>query len=142
LVVRQIGTKPTATYIAEPIAVTGNIFTVRGESKMQEMFLLGIVNSKLIEYFWKIMFSDFKSTFPQVTVFSLSQVPVIDTRGHSVGHNLTHDRLVALVDKILAAKRAEAETDTSALEREIDELVYALYDLTPDEIALVESAAK
>ena len=30
----------------------------------------------------------------------------------------------------------------SALEREIDELVYALYALTPEEIQLVESAAK
>lgn len=28
--------------------------------------------------------------------------------------------------------------DTSALEREIDQIVYALYDLTPEEIAIVE----
>ena len=32
--------------------------------------------------------------------------------------------------------------DVSALEREIDELVYALYGLTPEEIKLVEGAAK
>jgi hypothetical protein len=30
---------------------------------------------------------------------------------------------------------------TSALEREIDALVYALYGLTPDEIKIVESAS-
>jgi len=29
-------------------------------------------------------------------------------------------------------------TDTSALEKQIDEMVYALYGLTPDEIAIVE----
>ena len=34
------------------------------------------------------------------------------------------------------------EADTSALEREIDELVYALYGLTPEEKALVQAAAK
>jgi hypothetical protein len=28
--------------------------------------------------------------------------------------------------------------DTSALEKQIDEMVYALYGLTPDEIAIVE----
>ena len=44
--------------------------------------------------------------------------------------------------RILAAKQGDAKAYTSALEREIDELVYALYDLTPAEIALVESSAK
>ena len=47
-----------------------------------------------------------------------------------------------LVDRILAAKHRDAEADVSALEREIDELVYALYGLTPEEIKLVEGAAK
>ena len=32
--------------------------------------------------------------------------------------------------------------DTSALEREIDQQVYALYGLTPEEIAIVEGTAK
>ena len=32
------------------------------------------------------------------------------------------------------------EADTSALEAEIDELVYALYELTPEEIAVVEAS--
>jgi len=45
-------------------------------------------------------------------------------------------------DRILAAKQRDAEADTSALEREIDELVYALYGLTPEEKALVQAAAK
>jgi adenine-specific DNA-methyltransferase len=31
--------------------------------------------------------------------------------------------------------------DTTALEREIDQQVYALYGLTPEEIAIVEGAA-
>jgi hypothetical protein len=47
-----------------------------------------------------------------------------------------------LVERILAAKQRDAEADVSALEREIDELVYALYGLTPEEIKLVDGAAK
>ena len=43
---------------------------------------------------------------------------------------------------ILAAKARDATADVSALEREIDALVYALYALTPEEIQLVQSAAK
>jgi adenine-specific DNA-methyltransferase len=45
------------------------------------------------------------------------------------------------VDCILKTKQANAAADTSALEREIDERVYRLYGLTPDEIRLVEESA-
>jgi hypothetical protein len=34
----------------------------------------------------------------------------------------------------------DAKTDTSAWEREIDQLVYALYGLTPEEIKIVEES--
>ena len=47
--------------------------------------------------------------------------------------------IVALVDKILAAKAADADADTSAEERAIDRLVYALYGLADEEIAAVEA---
>ncbi|MDO5317516.1 MAG: Eco57I restriction-modification methylase domain-containing protein [bacterium] len=44
----------------------------------------------------------------------------------------------AYVDRILAAKKSDPNADTSALEAEIDQLVYKLYNLTPEEIAVVE----
>jgi len=49
---------------------------------------------------------------------------------------------IRLVDRILTAKQRDALTDTSALERQIDELVYALYGVTPEEIKLVDDAVK
>ena len=48
--------------------------------------------------------------------------------------------LIALVDQILAAKQADPDADTSNLENEIDTLVYELYNLTEDEIAIVEGS--
>jgi hypothetical protein len=42
----------------------------------------------------------------------------------------------------LPAKHRDAGVNVSALEREIGELVYALYGLTPEEIKLVEERAK
>ncbi|MCX6913583.1 MAG: hypothetical protein WCK27_27560 [Verrucomicrobiota bacterium] len=50
--------------------------------------------------------------------------------------------MTRLVDRILAAKQRDAKADTSVLEREEDELVYALYGLTPKEIKLVEDATQ
>ena len=41
-----------------------------------------------------------------------------------------------------AAKQPAAEAGTTALEREIDELVYALYGPKKEDRALVQSAAK
>jgi hypothetical protein len=47
---------------------------------------------------------------------------------------------VRLVEKVVEAKRKNAEADTTALERKIDEQVHALYGLTPEDIKLVEEA--
>ena len=44
---------------------------------------------------------------------------------------------VRLVDRILSAKSSNPSVDTSADEAEIDRLVYALYDLTGEEVAAV-----
>lgn len=40
--------------------------------------------------------------------------------------------------RILAAKQADPSADTAALEAETDRLVYALYGLTEEEVAIVE----
>ena len=51
---------------------------------------------------------------------------------------------ITLVTQIFAAKKKDPQADTSALEKQIDEMVYALYNLTPskgsfrEEIAIVE----
>jgi methylase of polypeptide subunit release factors len=47
-----------------------------------------------------------------------------------------------LVERILSAKQRDAGADVTALERELDELVYALYALTPDEIKIVKEPVK
>ncbi len=46
---------------------------------------------------------------------------------------------ITIVDKILSAKEANPKSDTSALEKQIDEMVYKLYELTEEEIAIIEN---
>jgi hypothetical protein len=64
-----------------------------------------------------------------------------------------HDRIVQLVEQILEAKTqlasAQTERDKSfyeskcaTIDRQIDQLVYELYELTAEEIAMVESEEK
>ena len=49
--------------------------------------------------------------------------------------------MILVVERIVAKKQHDPAADTSALEREIDQQVYALYGLTPEEIAIVEGTA-
>ena len=153
IVVRQIGFRPMASILRGPIAVTGNIFTVRGETIEQELYLLGIINSRLTDFFWRTMFADFKRSFPQVTIFSLAQLPIRFTDFSKTADQSRHERLVALVEQMLelhkklaAAKIPDEKTkiqrQIAATDNQIDQFVYKLYGLTEEEIKIVEESSK
>lgn len=98
-------------------------------------YLLALLNSKL--YFqWLFHRGKRKGKMLEMMQIPLSEIPIkpLDTAGQQ--------QFTALTDRILAAKQRDAEADTSALERKIDELVYALYGLTPEEIQIVEGSAQ
>ena len=44
----------------------------------------------------------------------------------------------SVASKILSMKKANPDAETSSFESQIDQLVYQLYELTPEEIAIVE----
>ncbi len=147
LVVRQIGTRPMASILRAPIAVTGNLFTIRAGSLELELYLLGVINSKLIEFFWTTMFSDFKTSFPQVTIFSLSQVPVRSLDTTDAADKVSHDNMIFLVERMLALHKQSPNTpqekealkrEIEATDKQIDALVYELYGLTEEEVKIVE----
>jgi hypothetical protein len=46
--------------------------------------------------------------------------------------------IITIVDHILAVKGAGPDANTTESEKEIDKWVYALYNLTQEEIAMVE----
>ncbi|MEO8151400.1 MAG: TaqI-like C-terminal specificity domain-containing protein [Bacteroidia bacterium] len=144
ILIRQIGFEPTATFIDEPIAVTGNIFTIISNSANNNKFILGILNSKLIKFYWQLMFSDFKNSFPQVTIFSLNQLPIVKTGIEN------KKKMIQLVDQMLLAKKqlqsAKTDKDKSyyqnkcnTLDNQIDNLAYELYNISEDEINIIEN---
>ncbi len=58
--------------------------------------------------------------------------PVTEANQHLV------TQIEACVDQILAAKETDPEAAVSKLENEIGQIVYLLYGLTREEIAIVE----
>jgi hypothetical protein len=96
------------------------------DNKIQS-FLLGILNSKLLDWYFRKT-----STNNHVNNYEIEQLPIPLVSAEN------QQPVIALVDKILAAKAADPQADTSALERQIDALVYRLYDLTYDEVKVIE----
>lgn len=72
-----------------------------------------------------------------VSVQALDPLPVPSKTSEKV---LVIDRIEKLVDEILILKKENANSDISFYEKQIDQLVYQLYDLTPQEIAIVEGS--
>ncbi len=73
---------------------------------------------------------------PQIRKGSLDKLPIkiIAESGQRV--------FVDLVDQILSLKKQNKDADAKNLESQIDQLVYKLYDLTPEEIVIVENSSK
>jgi hypothetical protein len=101
ILIRQIAECPTATIIQAPLAVTGNLFTVRASSLKAEFYILGIINSRVTDFFWRTMFADFKTSFPQVTVFSLAQLPIKPIDAKSKHSSELVNQLVSKVRQML-----------------------------------------
>lgn len=97
--------------------------------KIELKFLLGILNST----FSLFLLNSIRGGDFHILPGHLRNIPVPSATREQQAP------IVALVDRILEAKRGNADADTSAWEAEIDRLVYALYGLTAEEIALVEN---
>ena len=94
-------------------------------------YVLGIINSKLMNWYFVQFqseglhcYPDDAKQFPIAKASFEQQQPIID-----------------LVDKILEAKKNDPLAYTSNLEAKIDKLVYELYGLTEEEIAVIECKA-
>jgi hypothetical protein len=99
-------------------------------------FLFCFLNSKLFEWFKCLKFVAYgdadKGGRCKLDYNKMITVPI---------KNISKEQqksFITLVDQILSAKKKDSNADTSALEHQIDKMVYELYELTPEEIAIVE----
>lgn len=102
----------------------------RLSSEVDLKYLLGIINSKYTEILLLNMRSGDYHIYPE----HLRNIPIPSVSPEQQAP------IIELVDKILSAKEANPQVDTSVWEAEIDKLVYQLYGLTEEEIAVVEAA--
>ncbi|MCL4478234.1 MAG: BREX-1 system adenine-specific DNA-methyltransferase PglX [Deltaproteobacteria bacterium] len=108
-------------------------------SQINIKFLLAINNSKLFAWLlYKFIYSTaIRSTRYDFQYVGRVPVPNLD--------DVNEQPLISLVDKILSItkdidylRNPDKQTKVKELEKEIDRLVYQLYNLTPEEIEIVE----
>jgi type I restriction-modification system DNA methylase subunit len=126
----------TFGYNEVPWYASGDVYFITTKKPSVALkFVLALLNSKLY-FVWLYFKGKRKGEMLELYQKPLSEIPI------KMIPPAEQKPFVALVDKILAAKQRDAEADTSGLEREIDDLVYSLYGLTAEEIALVQAGAK
>ena len=96
--------------------------------KYDYKFLLGILNSDFTNWYFRNFLSDGLNFYPN----DAKALPIPDVTPEQ------QIPVIEFVNQILDTKRTDPDADTSDFENEIDNLGYALYNLTEDEIAIVE----
>ena len=152
---RQIGRTPIGTILPKGLYALNTIYNIyfTADTKLELRFILGLLSSALHLWYWVQQFFDQKETFPKIKKDALLSIPIPRLDMKVAADRKRHDTLVSLVDKMLAMvpklraetrerERAVLANAVQTTDRKIDELVYALSALTPEEIALVEGAAK
>ncbi|MEW5796562.1 MAG: TaqI-like C-terminal specificity domain-containing protein [Candidatus Zixiibacteriota bacterium] len=114
-------------------------------------FVLGLLNSKLLFWFLKSTGTALRGGYVRFWSQYIERLPIYVPESSQHVERKLHDSVVAKVQTILEAKkllaRAKTEKDKTyyekkcaSLDRQIDKLVYELYGLTDEEIAIVECA--
>jgi len=117
---------------------SGYGITLKPEVKLSPKYLLALLNSRLLDHCWKRVSTPLRGGFFRYFTQFIEQLPIRPIDFAVASERAQHDAIVRVVERILAAKKNNPAADTSALEREIDQQVYALYGLTPEEIKIVE----
>jgi methylase of polypeptide subunit release factors/ribosomal protein S17E len=135
LIFKKLSKKIVATYDSKgEFASTNTNFVYNPDPRYSLDFLALYLNSKLMDFVYKqlfgglSMFSSFQFQSPQLRVLPIPSITEINQKPFE-----------ELVKKILQAK--QEGKDTADIEGKINELIYKLYDLTDEEIVIVEKAS-
>jgi hypothetical protein len=107
------------------------LHTVKLKSNVFETkYVLGILNSRLLGWYFIQKYARDEKTFPEIRIHELGSLPI--------KYVSIQNKFIYIVDKIL--DRKSQSKDTTALEQQIDNLVYRIYELTYDEVLVIDPA--
>jgi len=150
LCTRQIGNYPIVTYVERGIFALNTVYNIyKTDENANLKFILAVMNSKIIQYYWKKTNSDEKKTFPKIKKEALLNIPIPEVDLSNPAEKSLHDRIAELAETMLALnKRVQTASLQSEKEQlqgrinhtdsEISQLVCKLYELTDKDMETVE----
>jgi hypothetical protein len=130
IVSTKVSIRPTFAFDANASYLGNTSYFLPVQS--HRSYLMALLNSKLFHAYAKKVFVEKQNGWYEVQPEGLEMFPIPSAPSSD------RTELERLVGCILKATAADHAADVAALEREIDLLVYRLYGLTPEEIAIVE----
>lgn len=137
ILIREITSdKLICTYLEEEFINNPSLINLIDEKDILDLkYCLAILNSSLIGWYHnKVSPKANKGLFPKILINDVRNIPVVEIPKSE------QKSFIYKVDQILSLKKDNPEADTSALEREIDFMVYELYGLSEEEISIVENS--
>jgi len=116
---------------------------------LKDLYLLGLLNSKVIDYSLHSISSTKQRGYFEYKPMYVSKLPIRTINFSDPADKTRHERMVSLVERMLAIHKQKAEVKTDheknlierqieATDNAIDKLVYELYNLTDEEIKIIE----
>jgi len=121
----EISDKPKFAYDESGMYVEATSFMMTGEHLK---YLLSILNSNLSQWYFERISTTTGMGTNRWKKFKLELLPIAECD--------VHQAFITLADQIITLKKQNQ--DTSKLEAQIDQMVYELYGLSEEEVALVE----
>ena len=132
IIIRQTGDSLIATIIGSGIICRDNLHICIPNCSTDSKYTLGLINSKFMNFIYSFINPERGEALAQVKKKHVELLPIKTSMPSQ------QQPIIDLVDKILAAKKADPRADTGAWEAEIDFLVYKLYGVSYDEVLVVD----
>ncbi|MEX1191913.1 MAG: TaqI-like C-terminal specificity domain-containing protein [Brumimicrobium sp.] len=133
ILIRRTGDHICSAYLEEPALTESTLYSCWSIiDEVETKFIFGLLHSKLMNYYLKNKFITNKQAFPQILMTDLQLLPIATNDLQAQG------LIVDLVNQIMSVKQNNSQADISSLECEIDVLVYKLYNLSYEEVKVVD----
>lgn len=126
----------TFAYHSGELFASADVYFIKSKNNsLQLKYLLALLNSKLY-YYWMYNKGKLKGKMLELYIRPLSEIPIPNVNTE------TQNTFIAPVEKILklSEKALEHYDEISELERQIDSMVYKLFNLTQQEIDTIENS--
>jgi hypothetical protein len=125
----EISDKPKFAYDENNYYAEATTFIMTGE---RLKYILAILNSKISQWYFKQIGTTTGMGTNRWKKYKIELLPI------KLPTQTKEAAIKNIVNQILSLKKQNPKADTTALETEIDQMVYELYGLTKDEIAIIE----